>query len=420
MSSSMNDWPVVNLGMFADFRNGLNFSKEGRADPVYIVGVGDFQNKSSLEGVSSLSQIRPDGPLADDDLIRDGDFLFVRSNGNKALIGRCVYITGLNGNRVTFSGFTIRARLRNSELHPGFAKHALRSDLFKAHLHELGGGSNISNLNQDILGSFELRLPSLPEQRRIAAILDEWDVAIATSEKLTGAKNRRMLAFTEKLLFNAASETQIGSIASQTTLTAGKDFKFFQVLSCTKHDGLVLSDSYFGKQVYGNDRRAYKVVAAGEFAYATNHLEEGSIGQNTTGIAGIVSPMYTTFRAEGINASYLRFILKAERLRKEFERRTPASVNRRGGLRWSDFAEIQIPYHLDNEQAAIANTLSHLESDLANQAGLTTNWHLQKRGIMQKLLSGNWPVPASIDRLLPGELCIDQAVGAEAKRAKAT
>jgi len=50
------------------------------------------------------------------------------------------------------------------------------------------------------------------------------------------------------------------------------------VLSCTKHRGLVLSEEYFGKRVHAEDTSGYRIVQRGEFAYATNHIEEGSIG----------------------------------------------------------------------------------------------------------------------------------------------
>lgn len=54
-----------------------------------------------------------------------------------------------------------------------------------------------------------------------------------------------------------------------------------EVLSSTKHHGLVPSRSYFkGRQIFSDDLSAYRVVESDWFAYATNHLAEGSIGIN--------------------------------------------------------------------------------------------------------------------------------------------
>jgi type I restriction enzyme, S subunit len=244
--------------------------------------------------------------------------------------------------------------------------------------------------------------PPLPEQRRIAAVLDAWDDAIATAEKLVAAKAERRTWLADHLAFQAIEWLTIEDVAVQVSERAGEDFKAFDVFSCTKHDGLVLSDDYFSKTVYGADRTDYKVVASLHLAYATNHIEEGSIGLNTLGMPGIVSPMYTVFRATGINPRYLIAILKTERMRREFERRTPASVNRRGGLRWGDFAEIEIPCPGEAEQMRVLDMLDCAKADLQTSKDALTLLRLQKRGLMQKLLTGQWRVPESVEALMPG------------------
>jgi len=53
------------------------------------------------------------------------------------------------------------------------------------------------------------------------------------------------------------------------------------------------------------------VVRRGQFAYATIHLDEGSIGCLRDDDAGIVSPMYTVFDLrDGIEREYLLRVLK--------------------------------------------------------------------------------------------------------------
>ena len=67
------------------------------------------------------------------------------------------------------------------------------------------------------------------------------------------------------------------------------------MLSCTKYDGLVPSLEYFGKQIYSNDLSTYKIVPLNHFVYATNHIEEGSIGYQSNYGNGLISPMYKVF-----------------------------------------------------------------------------------------------------------------------------
>ena len=53
------------------------------------------------------------------------------------------------------------------------------------------------------------------------------------------------------------------------------------VLSVTKYDGFVPSEEYFKKKVFSADTENYKIVRKGQFAYATIHLDEGSIDRLT-------------------------------------------------------------------------------------------------------------------------------------------
>jgi type I restriction enzyme S subunit len=150
------------LGDVADFRNGLNFSQHSRGEKVKVAGVGDFQKNFWLP-VSELSSVNIDGKLSEDDMLRAGDIISVRSNGNKELIGRVMLVPDTD-ETLSFSGFVIRVRLRTSQITPEFLCHYMRSSISTSHLHAGGGGANISNLNQRILSSLPLIIPSLDDQ----------------------------------------------------------------------------------------------------------------------------------------------------------------------------------------------------------------------------------------------------------------
>lgn len=170
------------------------------------------------------------------------------------------------------------------------------------------------------------------------------------------------------------------------------------VYSCTKHDGLVPSLEYFGKQVFSRDLAAYKRLQAGDFAYATNHIEEGSIGLLRKGQPpGLVSPMYTVFRPNNrVNPEYLFALLKTESYRRVFEKRTSASVDRRGSLRWKEFSRIRLGLPSIKEQDRIANTLHLLDIEIDQLGQLYELIESQKRALLTGLLSGELsaPVPA--------------------------
>lgn len=174
-------WPRVLLSNLAEFRNGVNFSKENFGTGICVIGVGDFQDnvRASFEG---LAEINPDGVVRKEHLLKNGDILFVRSNGNRELIGRNMYIEKVPG-PVTHSAFSIRLRFTSERCHPRFYAYLFRSHLVRDALSLYGGGTNISNLNQDILGRLEVPLPELSEQEHAAAILSAYDDLIENNTR---------------------------------------------------------------------------------------------------------------------------------------------------------------------------------------------------------------------------------------------
>ncbi|NLT31675.1 MAG: restriction endonuclease subunit S, partial [Propionibacterium sp.] len=82
----------------------------------------------------------------------------------------------------------------------------------------------------------------------------------------------------------------LGELVRGAGKKAGLDSEW-PVYSVTKHAGFVPSLEYFSKQVFSRDLAAYRVVEPGDFAYATIHLDEGSIG--IAPVRALISPMYT-------------------------------------------------------------------------------------------------------------------------------
>ena len=169
------------------------------------------------------------------------------------------------------------------------------------------------------------------------------------------------------------------------------------VYSCTKHAGLVPSLEYFGKQVFSRNLSDYKRLESGDFAYATNHIEEGSIGLLRNGLApGLVSPMYTVFRpTDGVNPEFLFALLKTESYRRVFETRMSASIDRRGSLRWKGFSRIRIGLPTIEEQDRIAVTLRLVDTEIDQLAQLHKLIERQKSSLFSKLLSGDFVVRSS-------------------------
>jgi type I restriction enzyme S subunit len=174
-------WEKVKLGDIATFSNGINFGKDAYSSGVKLITVSDFGNLYYPD-YASLNEV-DEKVLRKNDYLKDGDIVFVRSNGNKELVGRCMLISNPPA-PVTYSGFCIRARLNDTQLNdPHFFAYYFKSQIFRKAMSNSAVGANIQNLNQGLLSNHILSLPSLKEQKRIADILSAYDDLIENNQK---------------------------------------------------------------------------------------------------------------------------------------------------------------------------------------------------------------------------------------------
>jgi len=180
---------------------------------------------------------------------------------------------------------------------------------------------------------------------------------------------------------------KLGDFATQSTERFSNKFKA-PILSMTKHRGFVKSLEYFSKQIFSNDISNYKLVKKGNFAYATIHLDEGSIGLLKDFENGYVSPMYTVFQVNStIDPDYLILLMKTKSYLYKYDAIGEGTVNRRKSVKFSDLSKLKIPLPPLLEQQKIASILSNVDNLIESTGKVITHSKKVKTGLMQKLLT---------------------------------
>jgi type I restriction enzyme, S subunit len=194
-------WEETTLGELATFRNGINFTRSSQGESLRIIGVKDFQQNffAPLEG---LDTVTTEGALPDSDTLKENDLLFVRSNGSMELIGRCLLV-GKICERITHSGFTIRARLNGRRVEAEYLCHFLKSNYARQKMVDSGIGTNIKSLNQATLSSLVITLPSNTDQMRIVKLLQAMEAETHRLARLYEQKLAALEALKKSLLHQA-------------------------------------------------------------------------------------------------------------------------------------------------------------------------------------------------------------------------
>ena len=161
--------PLLNMG---NCKNGMNFHYDDCGVEINCLGVGDFKDLSVIDDTKQLPTVALNEMPSEEYLLKDDDIVFVRSNGNKALVGRSVAV--YPGDVVTtFSGFCIRYRKHDCEIIIPYLLRVLKADSIRRKM--AGRGANIQNLNQQILSTLIIPVPPLNLQNQFADFVHQTD-----------------------------------------------------------------------------------------------------------------------------------------------------------------------------------------------------------------------------------------------------
>ena len=282
-----------------------------------------------------------------------------------------------------------------------FALIAKKTDILR-HVDNAGHGTG--RLDTDLLKATPLPLPPICEQRKIAAILRTWDETIEKLEALRAASLQRRVWMRTHLFTGRARlpgytgewrEVTLSQVLTEHGLRGtGSE----EVFSVSVHKGLINQIEHLGRSFAAAETGHYNRVLPGDIVYTkspTGDYPLGIIKQSKISTEVIVSPLYGVFtpatRALGVILDALFESPIAVRnylhpLVQKGAKNTIAITNRR-------FLEGKLTLPMDPaEQSAIAEIVETSQAELVAIEAEIRAVARQKRGLMQKLLTGEWRV----------------------------
>ena len=229
------------------------------------------------------------------------------------------------------------------------------------------GARNHGLLNMAVDEYFATKhfLPAIDEQKKIAAFLNKIEKRIDIQNKIIEDLKILKKELCNKV-FRSFQCVRLGDYIEEIT-TRNRSNYCDNVLSVSNKLGFVKqSEQFEDRTIASEDKRNYKVVTTGCFAYNPARINVGSIALLSSDIRGIISPMYICFKTKhGLSEEYLNFYYQSGFFFKELQKRLEGSV--RQCLTYENMCDMQIPFAEVERQVEIADKLKRFACLIENE-----------------------------------------------------
>lgn len=283
---------------------------------------------------------------------------------------------------------------------PEFYFQYLQSRYERIRIMSNSGGQD--NLSAALVKEIPVPVLPLSEQIRIAKILNTWDLAIITTEKLI--KNSKLLKkSTAKQLITGDIKIpgfkenwrlfELGDIFKERLETKNSDLP---LLSITSEEGVIDREDVGRKDTSNADKSKYLRICPGDIGYNTMRMWQGVSGLSS--LEGLVSPAYTVLKPQAeIYPLYASYLFKLPALIHIFYRHSQGMVSDTWNLKYSNFSRIKWKFPCFEEQKKIATILATIDSEIKTLQLKLTCLKQEKRSLMQTIFSG--PLRVTVDVL---------------------
>ena len=168
-----------------------------------------------------------------------------------------------------------------------------------------------------------------------------------------------------------------------------KDKIQYPMFSVTNDRGFVpQSEQFEGRDMVGEDIKAYKIIHTNDFAYNPARINVGSIAMYTGEKPCMISSLYVCFKTtKEVNNEWLMQLLKTPKMNYYY------NVNGEGGVRvylfYPNFARIRMSIPKIEEQKKIAKLLNLIDERIATQNKIIDKLQSLIKGIGKQLFMDN-------------------------------
>ncbi|WP_180159996.1 restriction endonuclease subunit S [Acinetobacter sp. YH12054] len=337
---------------------------------------------------------------------KKGQIIISRSN-TPDFVGASCYVTEDYPNRFLPDKLWQTVPHPDKEVEHKWLAYFLASPWARFRLSKLATGTSNSmkNITKSELMTLPVQIPPFLEQKRIASFLECWDNAIEKTEVLIAAKEKQFewlcqMYFKPGNTIN--SEWKKHQIKSFVRTRNEREVPSDEapLYSLTIENGVTAKTDRYNREFLVTDKevKKYKIVYPQDIVFNPANLRWGAIARSEVEHKVTVSPIYEVLKVNTskIDSDFLTHALTCSRQISIFSTMVEGTLVERMAVKIDTFlnCHIYVP-NSQEEQKRIAQVLNLSKKEINLLKNTLEQYRIQKHGLMQKLLTGEWQVGGS-------------------------
>ncbi len=382
----MNEWKEVSILDVAPITSKLVDPKDEKYSSMILIAPDHIQSESGQ--IIAKATAREQNAISGKYLVKKGDVIYskIRPYLKKVCIAPedCL----CSADMYPFSC--------TEQINSKYLQTLLLSKQFTDYANSCSARTGIPKINRDDIALFFCKIPPIPEQEKIAETLSIWDSAIQKTEKLISEKEKMFNGISQKIFRKASIKHKISEFLTIRNEKCIPDDST-PLYSLTIENGVTPKSDRYDREalVKDSEEKEYKVVYPGDIVFNPANLRWGAIARSNETKKVTVSPIYEVLQLDSskINSDYLTFLLTSKDKIRYYATKTEGTLVERMAVKVDVFLNFQIEIEEDNEnQKTVSEVLTTLIREISLLKKQLEQYKLQKQGLMQKLLTGEWRV----------------------------
>lgn len=401
------DWEVKGFDKLFNFSGGYPLPREKLGDEgVCYLHYGDIHTgKKSFININKEWKTIPKTDLDAEKIstsyyLNDADIVFADASEDYEGIGKSITI--INETKLPFIAglHTIIAKDKTDLVYRDYKRYFMLNHNVRKQFMFYATGISVLGISMNNIKKIIVSLPSKKEQQKIAQILSTWDEAIELKEKLIEGKQEQKRGLMQKLLTGNVrlpgfegewEEVRLGEVLTFKKKEAVKNPQDYYLLTVKLHlEGIEATDNRPNKTKQG---RPYYIREPGELLIGRQNFHNGGIGIVPDSMVNYVaSNAISTLESKNNNIKFYYYYLSNSNFYRKIDHMIGGTGQKEISESMMKKLKLKIPCSLQ-EQKAIVDILSTADKEIELLTQELELLKLQKKGLMQLLLTGIVRVP---------------------------